>query len=170
MDSRMPSNVVEVDHHYGQWELIEAFFPQQLWIICVDHSSVGSLSFNGSKLFQRADELSILRNIKDIWRQSNSAVCECYYKVLSQSYYSSINSHCFPIWIGILCCFFCNITLISESPQHYYIYLRNLILTETVKHLKTNKWHHKFNLCNSWNQIFLIKCIAKDLYIYIFHL
>lgn len=36
MDSRMLSKLVEVDHQHGQWELIEAFFPQQLWIICVE--------------------------------------------------------------------------------------------------------------------------------------
>lgn len=47
--------------------------------------------------------------------------------------------------MGTLCCFFLKITLISES-QHYHIYFRNLILAEIVKHLKTNKWHHKFNL------------------------
>lgn len=48
-----------------------------------------------------------------------------------------------------LCRFFLKIILISESLQHYYIYFRNLVLIVMVKHLKTNKRHHKFNLCNS---------------------
>lgn len=36
MESRMLPDLVEVDHQHGQWELTEAFFPQQLWVICVE--------------------------------------------------------------------------------------------------------------------------------------